>query len=131
MHNESYVTGRKQFVKLNGVCSSMVNITSGVPQRWSLLSPVFFALFINGISSVLKNCRFLVFADDIKLFLCIDSSRGCDLLQSELNALVFWSRQLGLELCIPKYHYMSFTRSHSPNRHDYLAHGTSLSLSGN
>ena len=35
---ESYVTGRKQFVKFNGVCSSMVNITSGVP-RGGHLSP--------------------------------------------------------------------------------------------
>eukprot|EP00102_Acyrthosiphon_pisum_P013445 XP_008183021.1 PREDICTED: uncharacterized protein LOC103309423 [Acyrthosiphon pisum] len=52
------------------------------------------------------------------------------MLQSELNALVLWSRQLGLELCIPKCHYMSFTRSHSPIRHDYLVDGTSLSLSG-
>jgi len=126
---ESYVTGRKQFVKFNGVCSSMVNITSGVPQG-GYLSPVLFALFINGISSVLKNCRFLVFADDIKLFLCIESSRDCDLLQSELNALVFWSRQLGLELCVPKCHYMPFTSSHSPIRYDYLIDGTSLSFSG-
>lgn len=111
------------------VCSSMVNIASGVPQGGHL-SPVLFALFINGISSVLKNCQFLVFADDIKLFLRIDSSRDCDLLQSELNALVFWSKQLGLELCIPKCYYMSFTRSHSPIRHDYLIDGTSLSFSG-
>jgi len=100
-----------------------------VPQGGHL-SPVLFALFINGISSVFNNCRFLVFADDIKLFFHIDSSRDCDLLQSELNALVFWSRQLGLELCIPKCHYMSFTRSHSPIRHNYLVDGTSLSFSG-
>jgi len=98
------------------VCSGLVNITSGVPQGGHL-SPVLFALFINGISSVLKNCQFLVFADDIQLFLRIDSSRNCELLQSELNVLVTWSRRLGLELCIPI-------------RHDYLVDGIRLSFSG-
>lgn len=91
---------------------------------------VLFALFINGISSVLKNCQFLVFADDMKLFLHIDSSRDSELLQTKLNALVIRSRQLGLELCIPNCQYMSFTRSHSPIRCDYLVDSTSLSFSG-
>jgi len=87
MFFENIFPGMKQFVKFNGVCSVIVNITSGVPQG-GYLSPVLFTLFINGISSVLKNCHFLVFADGIKLFLRIDSSRDCELLQSELNALV-------------------------------------------
>lgn len=45
---ESYVSGRKQFLKSNDVCLSTVDIASGVPQGGHL-SPVLFALFINGI----------------------------------------------------------------------------------
>lgn len=69
-----------------------------VPRTTMIVYPVLFALFTNDLSSVLQNCQFLVFADDIKLLLRIESSSDCELLHSGFNALVTWSRQLGLKL---------------------------------
>lgn len=67
---KSYLSDHAQFVKINNIKSNVVIISSGVPQGGHLL-PFHFVLFINGIFSVLKHCQFLIFADDIKIFLRI------------------------------------------------------------
>jgi len=64
----SYLSGRKQFVKLNGVSSGLSDVTSGVP-RGGHLNPLLFCLYVNSISSFLKKAHFLLYADDIKIFL--------------------------------------------------------------
>jgi hypothetical protein len=75
----SNLSERKQVVKINGFCSNPTSVTSGVPQGGHL-SPVLFALFINGIKDVIQHSELLLFADDIKLFLRIDTTDDCKLL---------------------------------------------------
>jgi len=74
----------KQYVKINGTCSDLVDITSGVPQGGHL-SSFLFALYVNDINKILRNCRFLLFTDDFKLFLRIDSVKDCIRLQEYLD----------------------------------------------
>lgn len=125
----SYLSERKQLVKINGICSSPVNVTSGVPQGGHL-SPVLFALFINGIKDVVKYCELLIFADDIKLFLRINSTDDCELLQYDLNSVARWARGLGLELSIPKCHTMTYTRSCEYITFKYSVNDFALKYSG-
>ena len=61
----SWLTGRRQHVVINGVCSSWENAISGVLQG-SVLGPLLFLIYINDIDTDLcsKICKF---ADDTKI----------------------------------------------------------------
>jgi len=67
----SYVTNRKQIVKVKNFISEPFNIQSGVPQG-SHLPPLLFILFINDLH--FNDSQKLLFADDLKLFRVIKSS---------------------------------------------------------
>lgn len=65
---ESYLTNRKQFVKLNEHCSSCLCIPCGVPQG-SVSGPRFFNLNINDRCNVSKILKLVLFADDTSIVL--------------------------------------------------------------
>lgn len=70
---ESYLAKRLQVVVLNGYVSREYFAESRVPQG-SHLGPVLFSAFINDITSSIHNCRYSLFADDLKLFRTVNSS---------------------------------------------------------
>ena len=63
----SYLSNRKQFVKLGDYCSSCLDIVCGVPQG-SVLGPKLFILYINDICKVSKLLKLVLFADDTNIF---------------------------------------------------------------
>ena len=63
----SYLQNRNQCTCVEGKCSDMLNITYGVPQG-SILGPKLFLLYINDLTSVIKNCEYYLYADDIVMF---------------------------------------------------------------
>jgi len=65
-----FLNNRKQYVKVFGSKSEICNIPSGVPQGGHL-SPILFSLSVNSVKTVIRNSKFLLFADDLKLFLKI------------------------------------------------------------
>jgi hypothetical protein len=122
---KSYLADRVQWVKVFGCKSSISKVSSGVPQRGHL-SPILFALYVNGIQAVVKNCELLMFADDIKLYRKIENFSDCIALQNDLNNLVSWFNKIGLQFNVAKCHSMSFLRHRSSINHIYLINGTSL-----
>jgi len=68
----SYITGRKQFIKIKNAVSELAMIPSGVPQGGHL-SPLLFILFVNLITKWITKAELLLFDDDIKIILKIDS----------------------------------------------------------
>ena len=64
---ESYLSNRKQYTVVNGICSSTHAIEYGVPQG-SVLGPVLFLLYINDIKNAAPINTVKLFADDTNLF---------------------------------------------------------------
>ena len=86
-----YLTGRTQRVVLNGSSSSLLPVTSGVPQG-SVLGPLLFLIYINGCANTTLNdgSDVTLYADDLSLFRAIQSPEDYDKLQEDINELAAW-----------------------------------------
>ena len=77
----SYITNRKQYVKVGNTESSLKTITCGVPQG-STLGPLLFLLYVSDLPKSSKKLTFRIFADDTNMFY---SSKDKEQLQSVIN----------------------------------------------
>ena len=79
----------------DGVTSTPVRVTSGVPQG-TVLGPVLFLLYVNDLADELKSTVRL-FADDALLYCFIKSDGDLDSLQSDLCKLEEWQDRWQME----------------------------------
>ena len=92
----SFLSNRKQRVKVEGSMSQWIPVTIGIPQG-SVLGPILFVLFINDMPSEIKNtCK--LFADDAKIF-CNPLKT---LLQHDIDKLSQWSEKWQLSFNVKK-----------------------------
>ena len=70
-----YLHRRTQAVRdpVSGEISSKVTVTRGVPQG-SVLGPLLFVLYLLDFGTVLKNCKYCFYADDLLIYLHADPS---------------------------------------------------------
>ena len=109
----SYLTGRKQFVSLNGTNSNFKNITCGVPQG-SLLGPLLFILYINDFQNSSNLLSFILFADDTSVFFSHKNPNTLvDTVNTELSRIIIheWICCNKLSLNVLKTHGMFFSNS--------------------
>ena len=97
----------------------------GVPQGGHL-SPLFFALFVNNVTTVLSHSKILCFADDFKLYYKVSSIEDCICLQSDLDSIVAWGDCLGLSFNVTKCKSMTFSRNRAPFSFSYSINGVVL-----
>ena len=87
----NYLEGRKQQVIIDNAVSNSVDVLSGVPQG-SILGPLLFVLFMNGIyESIDAETNIELYADDTKIWREIKSESDCDFLQKDIDALYAYS----------------------------------------
>ena len=89
----SYLSDRKQCVKVNGCTSSLLPINQGIPQR-TMVGPMLFLIFINDAPLYVQNSSMNIYADDATL---ISSSRWDNIspmnnnIQKDLENIQQWA----------------------------------------
>ena len=103
---------RKQLVSINGNHSTILPVSSGVPQG-SILGPLLFLVYINDLPQYVDNCKIFLFADDTKYCHQIQSFSDISDLQASINRLSDWSMKWGLHFNDSKCVVMQFHSSRS------------------
>ena len=98
---ESWLTGRKQRICINGSFSDWADVLSGVPQG-SVLGPVLFSIFINDIDDGISS-KILKFADDTKIVRSAFTQEDINKLREDMRNMFKWSEDwqmlFNLEKC--------------------------------
>ena len=121
----SYLVDRILCVKIGDEESRSFTNASGVPQG-SNLGPLLFSLFFNDVCYVLPPGCYLIYADDLKLFLVVRSVEDCIVLQRYLDDFSNWCARNLLIISVPKCSVISFSRRKNPILWDYTISTTSL-----
>lgn len=85
----SYLSGRAQVVRLCGMTSDPLEITSGVPQG-SILGPLLFTIYTHQFPQCVQYCNIHLYADDTQLYYSFDESdvaEAVDRINSDLQAI--------------------------------------------
>ena len=86
----SYLSNRKQQIKVGNSVSSWANIIKGVPQG-SILGPLLFNIFLNDIFYFIHRGTLYNYADDNTLSFCSSNfNELVEVLQEESNILIDW-----------------------------------------
>ena len=78
---KSYLTNRKQYVRIANNDLDMLTMTCGVPQG-STLGPLLFLIYLNGMPNCSNKLQFRIFADDTNVFY---SNSSIDEVESVMN----------------------------------------------
>ena len=108
----SYLTGRSQYVEVNGHKSSHLQISTGIPQG-SVLGPLLFLIYINDLPNASNIFDMLMYADDTTLFCNLTDTITVDVINEELSKICDWLGANKLSLNIVKTKYMLY---HSINK---------------
>src|ERR1043165_1916966 len=103
---KSFLTDRKQRVKIGNSFSTLKPLISGVPQG-SVLGPVLFLLYINSITDSLpENVKSNILADDLKSYVRIDEKNGLTDFRNALSELSLWAETWQLSITCSKSNWM-------------------------
>ena len=108
---KSYLSDRTQYVIYDGIQSTTLPISCGVPQG-SILGPLLFIITLNDIGNVSEFLYTILYADDTCVLLNgKDYMNLVNFLNSELNKLSTWLCENKLSLNVQKTYFMVFHRA--------------------
>ena len=116
----SFISGRRQAVKVGSRISKWSQVVSGVPQG-SVLGPILFLIFISDLGLDLDQdfATLLKYVDDTKCFSKVAKEEDVEALQGVLNSLYKWQVSNNMEWNDGKFQVVRLGRIL------YLKHGTS------
>ena len=107
---KSYLSNRKQQIKVNRVLSSWADIHKGVPQG-SILGPLLFNVFINDIFHFISDSSLYNYADDNTLSFCNpDFDALISTLETDSNQLIEWFRINKMQANPDKFQFLAVGR---------------------
>lgn len=112
----SYLSNRQQFVQYENSRSAQFLVRSGIGQG-SNLGPLLFLVLINDLPAVVTCSTCLLFADDLKLAIPIDTPHNSIQFQSDIDSVHVWAQKNSLTLNEDKCSVMSYTRAREPITH--------------
>lgn len=105
---ESYLTGRKQCVKINNCISEFEKIEYGVPQG-TVLGPILFLIYVNELFSVQSSGKIISYADDTAIFYKSNSWEELKAkVERDLIKLSAWFNNMLLTINYKKTNYLPF-----------------------
>ena len=117
----SYLANRQQFVEFRSSKSTMLQVSTGVPQG-SILGPLLFLIYINDFPTASSYFNFIMYADDTTLYSNIESPRQNNALKfaenkinNELAKVNEWLKINKLSLNLKKSKYMVFKKTSTTN----------------
>ena len=120
---KSFLTDRKQLVKVDQARSTTDSVVSGIPQG-SVLGPLLFVVYINDLpENVISSI--LLFADDTKIFKEVNSIDDSLTIQKDINELELWSKNWLLKFHPDKCHVLTL------GKYWNIVHAHPYSLGGN
>lgn len=122
---KSYISNRLQKVVIKGYESDFVPVSSGVPQG-SILGPLLFVIFINDVHRCFKFCKYLLYADDLKIYHSINDSVDHERFQNDLDAFSDYCETNKLSLSINKCKVISFTKKRNISKYPYKLCGVNI-----
>ena len=105
----SFLSGRRQRVKIGDSFSEWAEVTSGVPQG-SVLAPLLFLCYVKDMQEKQHKANVSKFADDTKLFSAIYDSNCTLQLQASLDAISEWCKKWKMPLNLNKSAVLKFER---------------------
>ena len=105
----AFLSNHTQTTVVNGVHSSYVEVTSGVP-KGSVLGPMLFLLYINDINNAITS-QINLFADDSVLYRNISNQNYQVILQNDLHTISSWAEKWLMELNINKCSVLFYTQT--------------------
>ena len=113
IHN--YLAERYQKVVLNGECSQVSHVLSGVPQG-SILGPLLFLIYIDNITDIALSpeSKLVLYADDILLYCTISSRSDFNLLQNDIDPINNWASSNFMTFNESKCKLMQISRKGNP-----------------
>jgi len=122
----SYLANRRQCVVLDGAKSSVLPVSSGVPQG-SVLGPLLFIIYIDGVQgATVSNSTVVLYADDMVLYKTIQSQEDYSLIQTDINAVATWIENRSLMFNQEKCKLMLFSRKGTAQLPTIKLNGCSL-----
>ena len=121
----SYLSNRKQRVKIGDVRSEWAYISKGVPQG-SILGPVLFNVFINDLFMFIEQCDMHNYADDNSLARIAPTSEEAIVsLVHDGNISIKWFYENGMQVNPDKFQFLGIS-SNGDTKHQLILNGITI-----